>query len=512
MSKPVRFTKAAPRQLLARLLEQPGIVHQVRSLEPRALARLVDHVGLEDAGELVALATPEQLGRVFDEDVWHSARPGEDESFDPDRFALWLEVLLDAGEEVVAEKLAGLPEELVLLGLGRHVLVVDLDELAVELSDAGAYADRIEKALDASLCVEFDQYRVIARRHDGWDAIAGVLHALDARDANLLRALLERLCRASSDFVEENGGLYDVLTAAEMLEADAAAEREDRRAREGFVAPSAAASFLQLARSTSIETALATNAADPVTHAYFRDLEPRTEQPHLPARPTRASDLLRLLDDLGEPQAAHPALPAAAASEELPFRSALVLLRTRDPDAYDRRMQELAYLANVLVAGCSFEGRRFRPLEAAEAAVATCNLGLEHLAPEDAAALLGRDRADRLFRIGMHLLHRRLLLEAVETLAVLLERHGARRPAADARTNAASAKPWRARRLLDVLGDALDPATHDRLAALLGELPLEAAGPRQPRRFVATTADLDAAHRFVLGLRAAPPATLQPNP
>jgi hypothetical protein len=56
----------------------------------------------------------------------------------------------------------------------------------------------------------------------------------------------------------------------------------------------------------------------------------------------------------------------------------------RDPTIHGGRHYELAYLANVLIAGCSIQSRPFADKEAAEAAVATCNLGLERLlAPPD---------------------------------------------------------------------------------------------------------------------------------
>ena len=49
------------------------------------------------------IETLEQLREVFDEDLWRSARPGQDEAFDAARFVVWLEVLLEAGEELVVE-------------------------------------------------------------------------------------------------------------------------------------------------------------------------------------------------------------------------------------------------------------------------------------------------------------------------------------------------------------------------------------------------------------------------
>ena len=53
-------------RLLERLLDTPNLPQVVRSLDPEILHRLVRVVGLEDCGELVSLATPAQLMRVFD--------------------------------------------------------------------------------------------------------------------------------------------------------------------------------------------------------------------------------------------------------------------------------------------------------------------------------------------------------------------------------------------------------------------------------------------------------------
>lgn len=116
-SKLTRPSPLGSRALLTRILDQPNLVAAIQALPAQALGRLIDHVGLEDSGEIVALATTEQLRRIFDNDLWRSERPGKDESFDAGRFALWLEVMLEAGEEFAAGKLAELPEDLVTLAL-----------------------------------------------------------------------------------------------------------------------------------------------------------------------------------------------------------------------------------------------------------------------------------------------------------------------------------------------------------------------------------------------------------
>jgi Family of unknown function (DUF6178) len=371
------------RKLLSRLLDQPRLVQAVQAMPPRALLRLIDHVGLEDAGEIVALATTRQLERMFDEDLWRAGRPGEDERFDPARFGLWLEVMLEAGEPFTADKLADLPEDLLALALDAQVLVIDLDELAISAID-----EQLEKLLENGPCLDFGPHRAIARQVEGWDALAAALTALDERHPDVLRRLLERLCHASSEWIRDNGGLHHVLTSVEMLEEDAAAGREDRRARAGHVSPASARAFLKLP-AAGVEAVLA-EPRDAVTRAYFRDYDAR---PDLSEEP---------LDDGAGPNwdeqltgGARPLLEAGPAPPETLLQRTLAVL---DADTAAERQRELAYLANIVLVtrGC-------RPLEAANEAVAVCNAGLVRAADVTGRApadLLAHTGCEKLFRLG----------------------------------------------------------------------------------------------------------------
>src|SRR5690242_10500602 len=98
MSEFARFRAARTSALVGRILENPQLVGAVRALPPAALGQLVEQIGLEDAGELVALASTEQLAHLFDEDLWRAERAGDDPRFDARRFGVWLEILLEAGE------------------------------------------------------------------------------------------------------------------------------------------------------------------------------------------------------------------------------------------------------------------------------------------------------------------------------------------------------------------------------------------------------------------------------
>jgi hypothetical protein len=69
---------------------------------------------------------------------------------------------------------------------------------------------------------------------------------------------------------------------------------------------------------------------------------------------------------------------------------------------FAERLEELAFLLNVMVAGCGLEGRQLRPAEAAEVVLALCEVGLAQL--EDAQRAVSDNGADTLFRVGWHLL------------------------------------------------------------------------------------------------------------
>lgn len=496
-----KFRAPGPKALLARILDRRDLVTAVRELPPPGLARLIDHVGLEDAGEIVALATTEQLEGVFDEDLWRNERPGEDETFDEERFAVWLEILLEAGEEFTADRLASMPEDFVTMAIHRAALVIDLDELAVEMAERGEYdddRDLTEKALESSLYQEIDNYRLVARQHDGWDALVAVVLALDTNHRSLLERILERCAAMASKYIEDNGGLYEVLSSEDMLDADVAGDREDRRTGQGFVSPSAAKSFLALARMPLDKG----GELDAVTKAYFRDLD-RVPKP-VRKRTEEGEGLGRLVAALEEvevgskepkrkPRAeleGRPPTSPKAANEPL-VRDVLAALQSTDPKLYGERLEELAYLVNVLVAGCAFEGRRFRAAEAADAVVAVCSLGLE--ASRD-GSLKEAYSLVRAFRLGFHHLHHDVALAT----ATVLERRLAKSARAVRVVKSAieSGKTWTILSVLDGLGDVWDEGTREALAGLLDEYPHLSGKLAEDSPFVASKSALRAIARF----------------
>jgi len=419
--------------LLLRILERPALVAAVRELPGAVLGRLIDRIGLEDAGELIALATTAQLERVFDDDLWRAERAGGDETFRPERFALWLGVMLDAGEDLLVQRLCELPQDLLALAVHRLVLVLDMDVLAEQLAPGDAEAEALERALETSVVEEWEEFRLIARDPDLWDDVWGALLSLDRDHHERVRAILEACCTMSTEYISGQGGLFQVLTAEETLDSDVAAARDDRRAAEGFISPADARAFLDLARRGG-----GGDARDPITRAYFRGLEPnevpkqvpKQEAKHEPQETPRtteprnrgtalaaeadASELAALLRE-AEVIAPPPTRPLGALTDGSSARPHLVApllehamsdLRQSDPQLFSARTRELGYLVNVWVAGGAQEGRRPRPVEALELVLRTCEAGMRAqlttrgVSSEQALAVLIRTPADTLFRRG----------------------------------------------------------------------------------------------------------------
>lgn len=215
-----RFVQGSSTALLFQILEQPRLLAAVRELPAPVLARLIEHVGLEDAGELIALTSTEQLGEVFDADLWRASEAGADETFSAQRFALWLRMMHEAGERFVVERLCALPRELLCLAVHRLVLVLNVDVLAERIGNAPSYdtdVDAIEKALDDAPFEEWEEFRLIARDPGAWDDVWGALLALDKEHHDRLREILERCCDLSGELIDEQG-LYEVLTLDEARE------------------------------------------------------------------------------------------------------------------------------------------------------------------------------------------------------------------------------------------------------------------------------------------------------
>ncbi len=114
------LARARGRGLADALLEDPSAKRWVPSLPPQELYYAIQEVGLADAGELLALASDEQLRAFIDLAVW------ERDQVRLDRAGEWIDALVDLGPERLAAAVEALDPELVALFIQKQARVYDL--------------------------------------------------------------------------------------------------------------------------------------------------------------------------------------------------------------------------------------------------------------------------------------------------------------------------------------------------------------------------------------------------
>lgn len=400
-------------RLLRRLLDEPEHVRAVRALEPSRFVSMVRSVGLEDAGELLAMATPEQTLELLDAQLWRIDAGSPTERLDASRFVVWLEVLLEGGDAAAARRLREVPEELLTAGLLSQLFVLGPEALGHDLAGASwEHAELAERVLDETLHLELDGFTMVARSELGWDPTVAALLALDVVDHERVERILDRCRSATAEELadEEDDGLHVLLSAHETAEVDALADREDRRARRGYVSVADARAFLALAERTTTHDPAGLEE-DPITRACLRELEPAKRPGISPpsgsrTRPPRA--LTELLDHVealeAGPRPALPSGPEPAPEERATarLRAALHELAATDPVRHGEQLTRLAFLANVLVTHGLPDGGPCPPVEAGDRALRAVARGLDAMVgvDDDALAVLGRTGVDVLFRVG----------------------------------------------------------------------------------------------------------------
>jgi hypothetical protein len=176
--------------------------------------------------------------------------------------------------------------------------------------------------------------------------------------------------------------------------------------------------------------------------------------------------------------------------------------RECDHAAYSMRSEELAYLANTIVAGCSIQARPLKLKEASDAAVAVCNLGLEnwppHWLPAEAGRksstieggtalpndfLVGHDLVS-VFQVGWTILHDDVCMYTAERLIWVLThlrcddhetQTGVDALRIELLRHCQGGAPWRARDALDVIM-ILDMPAWAALLGLIDECPVMHGG------------------------------------
>ena len=208
---------------------------------------------------------PNSWRAVFDLDLWRAAQPGMDEQFDADRFGVWLEVLVESGAAMAAQKLAGMDADLVIAGLAQHARVFDCAVVTPYRTTDGERDAGIPRR--HGLAFEVGGYRLVAKRADSWEAIVTILISLDAEHPDYFHQVM-RGCRALSNAGHELDELDDLLPGR-IRPCSTWRSIVNGVVRTGICNAAQARAFLEMSRTAALGSD-AMPPANPIARAYFR--------------------------------------------------------------------------------------------------------------------------------------------------------------------------------------------------------------------------------------------------
>ncbi|HVZ73750.1 MAG TPA: DUF6178 family protein [Polyangia bacterium] len=358
------------------LLAGPDPERAVRALPGDELYYVIHEIGLRDAGDVLALARPEQVRTVLDFALW------ERDQVVPERAGEWLEAIAEAPYETVGEWVAGLDIELFALLLRQASRIYDLTQEEAPEEPEGIFFPTPDG---------FFVLDVIG--FDSPDAPRGEESPV-APSARALVRIVDSLYRADKDLARR------ILVGA-RAEMDSELEELAFRWRQGRMADLGFADYYE-----ALEV--------------YRELDPATVRI---GETKPGSARVRPLDDRGGVDA--PARAPAALVERLtrgasPFARAAQGL-TAEGEIADLHFALVALTNRVLAADRITPGDDAAVTTTLERLLATLDLALDFLARGDLPREVEAVRTValvRLFRLGVSLAGK------VKRLATTLRRRG----------------------------------------------------------------------------------------
>jgi hypothetical protein len=142
------------------LIAEPDAARLVPQLPVQELYYAIQEVGLADATELLALASPEQVQGLVDLDVW------ERDQLDVARLQPWLDALVDAGPLKLAAAVEALDGEVIALALQRQAHVYDLQLDQVPEEPEGHFYPTPDRFFMLDVIVDAERGKAVERMID----------------------------------------------------------------------------------------------------------------------------------------------------------------------------------------------------------------------------------------------------------------------------------------------------------------------------------------------------------
>lgn len=255
------------------LVNTPDLPKIIENLTPENFTNLVKEVGIEDSGELMVCATKEQIEATIDELMWQYLEQEQFESFSYEKFFTLLEVIFLTGRDSLVEKIQKINYSSVLSSFENELFVFDIDNLSMRmnLQKDGFRDELIDKAMESIYHMEVERFIIFSKSGNYWDVLSSIIAELNENAYPFLSKLLDRLCSITSDYVEDNGGLYEVLLESEQVFDDMASDREERRGSKGYVSGAQAKAFFKSFKDLETEQIINSKKYDWTEKEYIKN-------------------------------------------------------------------------------------------------------------------------------------------------------------------------------------------------------------------------------------------------
>ena len=365
--------KLISKQLIDKLISDSQYLTTIQELSAKTLVELIEKKGLEDSGEVILLATPKQIEEVLDELIW-SYDDQDLESFSFDKFFVLLESAFILAPKALVKKIQEFDEDTFLSAMAQELLVFDLDDLFRRVG-RNEQSDLIEKAMSSIYQLEIEGFIIFSKEARNWELLTSIIAELNEDNYSYLARILERLTAITSDYVEESGGLYELLSDREQLLEDVAGEREERRAQQGFVSGAQAKAFFASFKNLSPEKIMAEDKYGWIEKEYLKN------------------------NYSLEKMAAAKQGPAESST----FFGELMVLKQNNFELYNQMLAEFSFLANVQVEFGRYQRRELSLEENLNLVRERIRRGIKYLQENEPnlEQLLREHGLVRLFKLGV---------------------------------------------------------------------------------------------------------------
>jgi hypothetical protein len=439
-----RGSSTGSTDLLKTVLSTSNLPQVLMHMQPFALVRLVQGVGVEDCEEILEHLSPAQMAPIVDEELWRASRVGAEEKFDIKQAIRWLRVWNEMGPEHIIRIFSGMGRDFLATLMIHFADVQELSGVAWDMLNLDGFGSVLEEQ-DSPFRHVYSRFVLESRSKDAeeWELLVGVMDALWETSPDVLEDALSACCnRSHQDEVDEEGkGREKVNEVEDILRDNLSRAREDRRRRLGFLAPEQARDMLQRCRAGDALRALRDFLSERFLWSDIEDSADEEEDNSGNAAsvggqeeiPDEAADVLGRAEapDVDEAVFGARALEMAVLAATSPARPLLALpsgadsgkerdlqtaLRVAAQKGFNEsKMQvELTGLANLVISGCNVVGRKFEETQAFSAVLSLVEMGL--IRENGASPQLPLGGVLEAFVVGISMLQRRVALESAGAL------------------------------------------------------------------------------------------------